>query len=271
MPTECGPRTEKYFYRSQSYNSAELADLVTYVIALPYRPNRYRLPDGELTRGAGARKGDLRAHQDTSAASRFRRRTSAATATAARSTPTPSYSMSAPASRPTARRWWMCRSLPNVAYSAPYLHDGSAQTLEEIWTVFNPHDTHGVTNDLTERRTERPDRVPEDPMKSRAYILASLTVGMRRRFGRFAATPGHAALSAGRTSPPPRPAGQPCVQRAGGRRPHLGGNGERPRAVRRRQVEGVHDRADGLAHRAVLSLALDKRTGDVWAAHHGRT
>ena len=39
--------------------------------------------------------------------------------------------------------------LPNVAYSAPYLHDGSARSLEEIWTVFNPKDTHGVSNDLT--------------------------------------------------------------------------------------------------------------------------
>ena len=39
--------------------------------------------------------------------------------------------------------------LTNVAYSSPYLHDGSAGTLEEIWTVFNPKDTHGVSNDLT--------------------------------------------------------------------------------------------------------------------------
>ena len=39
--------------------------------------------------------------------------------------------------------------LTNVAYSAPYLHDGSAKSLEEIWTIFNPKDTHGVTNDLT--------------------------------------------------------------------------------------------------------------------------
>ena len=39
--------------------------------------------------------------------------------------------------------------LSNVAYSAPYLHDGSARSLEEIWTVFNPKDTHGVSNDLT--------------------------------------------------------------------------------------------------------------------------
>jgi cytochrome c peroxidase len=39
--------------------------------------------------------------------------------------------------------------LPDVAYSSPYLHDGSARSLEEIWTVFNPKDTHGVSNDLT--------------------------------------------------------------------------------------------------------------------------
>jgi cytochrome c peroxidase len=39
--------------------------------------------------------------------------------------------------------------LTNIALTAPYLHDGSARTLEEIWTVFNPKDTHGYTNDLT--------------------------------------------------------------------------------------------------------------------------
>jgi ligand-binding sensor domain-containing protein len=31
----------------------------------------------------------------------------------------------------------------------------------------------------------------------------------------------------------------------------------------------VYTTADGLAHRAVLSLALDKRTGDVWAGTMG--
>jgi cytochrome c peroxidase len=39
--------------------------------------------------------------------------------------------------------------LNNIWNSAPYLHDGSARSLEEIWTVFNPDDKHGVTNDLT--------------------------------------------------------------------------------------------------------------------------
>ena len=45
MPTECGPRTEKFFFRSQSYDQQQLTDLVTFVFSLPYRPNRYRRPE----------------------------------------------------------------------------------------------------------------------------------------------------------------------------------------------------------------------------------
>ena len=36
--------------------------------------------------------------------------------------------------------------LLGIAASAPYLHDGRAATLEEIWTVYNPKDQHGITN-----------------------------------------------------------------------------------------------------------------------------
>ena len=39
--------------------------------------------------------------------------------------------------------------LTNIYDSAPYLHDGTAYSLEEIWTRFNTYDKHGVTNDLT--------------------------------------------------------------------------------------------------------------------------
>jgi len=39
--------------------------------------------------------------------------------------------------------------LNNLADSPPYLHDGKAATLEEIWTLFNPSDQHGVANDMT--------------------------------------------------------------------------------------------------------------------------
>ncbi len=33
--------------------------------------------------------------------------------------------------------------------TAPYLHDGKALTLEELWTVYNPNDRHGRANDLS--------------------------------------------------------------------------------------------------------------------------
>lgn len=38
--------------------------------------------------------------------------------------------------------------LRNLALTAPYLHDGKAATLEQVWTVYSPDDTHGVTGDL---------------------------------------------------------------------------------------------------------------------------
>ncbi|MGP0016959.1 MAG: cytochrome D1 domain-containing protein [Candidatus Sulfotelmatobacter sp.] len=148
MPTECGPRTEKFFFRSQSFNQQQLTDLVTFVYSLPYRPNRYRQPGGRLT-----------AAQERGKAIFERSRTK-------NGKPVPEmnrcgYCHSGPkytnqkqvdvgTGKPTDRSPVIdVPQLSNVAYSAPYLHDGSARSLEEIWTVFNPKDTHGVSNDLT--------------------------------------------------------------------------------------------------------------------------
>jgi cytochrome c peroxidase len=39
--------------------------------------------------------------------------------------------------------------LTNLFASSPYLHDGRAKTLEEIWTVYAEDDKHGRVNDLT--------------------------------------------------------------------------------------------------------------------------
>ena len=33
--------------------------------------------------------------------------------------------------------------------TAPYLHDGRAATMEEVFTRFNPEDQHGYTSDLS--------------------------------------------------------------------------------------------------------------------------
>lgn len=148
LETECGPRTEKYFYRAQSYSPAELADLVSFVKSIPTRPNRYRRKDGELTA------------QQQRGLSIFSRTLTKKGAPIDFNNQCivchngPHYTnlsmVDVGTGKPTDRSPLIdVPQLNNIGASAPYLHDGSARTLEEIWTVFNPHDRHGVTNDLS--------------------------------------------------------------------------------------------------------------------------
>jgi YVTN family beta-propeller protein len=147
LPTECGPRTEKYFYRSQSYDGRQLTDLVTFILALPARPNRYRSPNGELTPAQERGKAIFERIRDKAGnVIPVERR-----CTTCHSGPkfTNQHSEDVGTGKWTDRSGLLdTPHLFDVAYSAPYLHDGSAKSLEEIWTKFNPKDVHGVTNDL---------------------------------------------------------------------------------------------------------------------------
>ncbi len=148
LETECGPRTERFFYRSQGYNRQELGELVAFIKAIPLRPNRYRLRDGELTPAQERGKAIFD-------------RTVTHSGKPIRELDQCGFCHSGPyytdhKSHDVGSGKWSDRSplvdtahLTNVVNSAPYLHDGSAHSLEEIWTVFNPNDTHGVTNDLS--------------------------------------------------------------------------------------------------------------------------
>jgi YVTN family beta-propeller protein len=147
LATECGPRTEKFFYRSQSYSKAELSDLVSFIEAIPARPNRYKPVNEDLTPAQELGKAIFertRTKNGTAIPDEIQcpvchngpHHTNLQVADVGTGKPTDrSTSIDVP-------------QLTNIALTAPYLHDGSAQTLEEIWTVFNPKDTHGVSNDL---------------------------------------------------------------------------------------------------------------------------
>ena len=148
MPTECGPRTEKFFFRSQSFNQQQLTDLVAFVYSLPYRPNRYRLPNGDLTPAQERGKAIFERTKYKSG----KPIPEANQCSTCHSGPkyTNQQQVDVGTGKLTDRSPVIdVPQLSNVAYSAPYLHDGSARSLEEIWTVFNPKDTHGVSNDLT--------------------------------------------------------------------------------------------------------------------------
>jgi YVTN family beta-propeller protein len=148
MPTECGPRTEKFFFRSQSFNQQQLTDLVTFVYSLPYRPNRSRLVNGELSLAQERGKAIL----ERTKYKNGKPLPEANQCLTCHSGPkyTNQHQLDVGTGKPTDRSPVVdVPQLSNVAYSAPYLHDGSARSLEEIWTVFNPKDTHGLSNDLT--------------------------------------------------------------------------------------------------------------------------
>ena len=148
MPTECGPRTEKFFFRSQSFNQQQLTDLVTFVYSLPYRPNRYRSPNGELT--SAQERGKAIFDRVKSKNGQPIPPTNQCGTCHSGPKYTSQQKFDVGTGKLTDRSPIIdVPQLPNVAYSAPYLHDGSARTVEEIWTVFNPKDQHGVTNDLT--------------------------------------------------------------------------------------------------------------------------
>ena len=148
IPTECGPRTEKYFWRSEQYDDLTLADLVVYIRNLPTRPNRWKLPGRDLTPAQERGKAVFERAVD-----KFGKPIPEANRC--------SYCHSGPkgtnqkivdvGTRKSTDNSGLLKSpqLTNIALTAPYLHDGSARTLEEIWTVYNPEDRHGRTNDLT--------------------------------------------------------------------------------------------------------------------------
>lgn len=148
LPTECGPRTEMFFFRSQSFSDHELTDLVTFVYSLPYRPNRYRLANGELT--PAQERGKAIFEKTTYKNGKPIPQTNQCAYCHSGPKFTNQKQLDVGTGKSTDRSPVLdVPHLRNVAYSAPYLHDGSARSLEEIWTVFNPKDTHGVSNDLT--------------------------------------------------------------------------------------------------------------------------
>ena len=147
LSVECGPRTEKYFWRSENYDEKTLTDLAIYIRNLLPRPNRYLSKDGKLN--AAQERGRILFERSVDKLgnpieeeNRCVHCHSGAKGTDQRSFDVGTTKITdnvGPLDTP---------QLTNIALTAPYLHDGSARTLEEIWTIYNPNDEHGRTGDL---------------------------------------------------------------------------------------------------------------------------
>jgi YVTN family beta-propeller protein len=145
---QCGPRLSAFFTRLQPFTPEELAALDLYVCTIQRPPNRYRPVGAPLTEAQRRGKAIFE-----------RTRTNDG-----RMIPVdnrcvtchfpPLYTDRRSHDVGTKMTFDLISKfdvphLNNIYDSAPYLHNGAAPTLEEIWTVYNREDRHGVTNDMT--------------------------------------------------------------------------------------------------------------------------
>jgi YVTN family beta-propeller protein len=148
IPVECGPRTEKYFWRAEQYDNMTLADVAMYMLSLPSRPNRWRQPGADLTPAQERGQALFERRMDKFGKPIAEENRCVYCHSGAKGTIQKSFDVGTRKATDNTGRL-DTPQLSNVAMTAPYLHDGTARTLEEIWTIYNPDDKHGRTNDLT--------------------------------------------------------------------------------------------------------------------------
>jgi DNA-binding beta-propeller fold protein YncE len=144
---QCGIRFARWFTRSSPYSVEDLNALVAYINSLEPLPDKYREAKMSLT---PAQNRGREIFERTSAKDG---KPIPETNQCLTCHPAPYYTDRKVNNVGTKSQWDTLEAfdtpqLTDVSYTAPYLHDGKAKTLEEIWTVFSPNDTHGVVSDI---------------------------------------------------------------------------------------------------------------------------
>jgi YVTN family beta-propeller protein len=143
-----GPRTAMYIFRSQGFSPSDVRDLVTYMesLRLPRNPH---LEDGGKLTDAQARGEAIffRTHTNTGELIPPRDRCYFCHAPSTHYTSRVSMNVGTATDYDTIKEFDIPQ-LDGVYMRPPFLHNGEALTLEEIWTKFNPRDKHGITSDM---------------------------------------------------------------------------------------------------------------------------
>ncbi len=149
---QCGMRFSKFVTRTESFSPDDLDAVVGYILTqLKHPPNIYLNKDGQLTEAQ--KRGKVIFERTKTNDGRIIPVENRCTTCH----PAPNYTdrrntdVGTLASHDSPITF-DSPNLNNVYESAPYLHDGRAMTLEEIWTKNNDYDQHGVANDLTKNQ-----------------------------------------------------------------------------------------------------------------------
>ncbi|MGB7846947.1 MAG: beta-propeller fold lactonase family protein [Candidatus Acidiferrum sp.] len=140
LETQCGLRIATFLFQSEGFSHDQLEDLVGFIKSIPLPANRHLAADGQLTpiqeRG---REIFFKKNCDTchTPETHYTARISTDVGTASK------YDTSGRFDIP---------QLDRVYERPPYLHNGEALSLEEIWTKYNASDKHGVTSDMSKEQ-----------------------------------------------------------------------------------------------------------------------
>ena len=148
LQTQDGPRTAMYIFRSQGFSSTEVNDLVTYLLALRLPRNPHLASNGQLT-DAQARGRAIFFRDKTMDGKLIPPLDRCYTCHSPQTHYTSRILMDVGTATPDDTiHAFDVPQLEGVVTRPPYLHNGEALELEDIWTKFNPHDKHGITSDL---------------------------------------------------------------------------------------------------------------------------
>jgi YVTN family beta-propeller protein len=183
LSRQCGPRLAVFFTRLNPYTPEQLEALTRYISTIERPPNRYRHPEGLTTAQRRGKAVFERIATNDGRPIPPERRCSTCHNTGYRNSATlanvgSTMWFDAPIGMPdinvrdlnvqreelgemgayfftdtgARKRSFDTPHLNNIYDSAPYLHNGVAQTLPEIWTRYDQLMLHGETDDLTRRQ-----------------------------------------------------------------------------------------------------------------------
>jgi YVTN family beta-propeller protein len=152
LATQCGPRIAKYFFRSEGFGTEDLEALIAYLNNISLAPNRHLAEDGQLTE-AQERGKSIFFRQTTTTGQPIPAQNRCDTCHPAATHYTARYSTEVgSATHYDTSGLFDIPQLDRAYEDAPYLHNGEALTLEEIWTLFNDGDKHGMTSDMNKEQ-----------------------------------------------------------------------------------------------------------------------
>jgi len=145
---QCGMRFSRFVTRTESFTPDELNALVAFIFQkLENPPNPFQLPNYELTEVQKRGKAIFE-RTKTNDGREIPEKDRCITCH-----PPPYFTDRSSANvgsgfETDTEEIFDTPKLNNIVDTAPYLHDGRAKTLEEIWTIYGGEDFHGYVNDM---------------------------------------------------------------------------------------------------------------------------